>query len=93
MGSINFWIDLLGWIGAFALVAAYGLISNNKLQGDSQFFQWLNLLGGALLLINTAYNGAFPAAFVNVVWIVIAVLALVTIWKGRAKERARLHAD
>ena len=90
---MNFWIDLLGWIGAFAVVVAYGLISNNKLQGDSQFFQWLNLLGGALLLINTAYNGAFPAAFVNVVWIVIAVLALVTIWKGRAKERAKPHAD
>ena len=90
---MRFWISLLGWVGAFAALIAYGLISNNKVTGDSQFFQWLNLTGGIVLLINTAYNEAYPAALVNVVWTTIAMFALVKIWRSRGIEHPEPSAE
>lgn len=75
-------IDILGWAGAIAVLAGYFLVSNNKVKGDSLFYQMLNLAGGVFLLIHTFYEGAFASAFVNVVWIVIAVVALSKMQKG-----------
>ena len=72
----NLVIDLVGWVGAVALLGAYALVSSRKLEGDSLYYQLLNLTGGALLIINSSYYGAFPSVGVNVVWIGIAMTAL-----------------
>lgn len=40
-------------------------------------FLLLNLVGGALLIIYSAYLSAFANTFINVVWVIIAVPALV----------------
>ena len=69
-------IDILGWAGVAALLVAYGLVSYRKLDGDSVVYQSLNLLGSALLIVNSFYYGAYPSVGVNVVWIAIAVLTL-----------------
>jgi len=69
-------VNVLGWLGSFAVVLAYGLISANRVQSDSLGYQLLNLFGAAFLIINTIYWGAYPASFVNLFWIVIAVSAL-----------------
>jgi hypothetical protein len=72
----NLLIDVTGWAGAIALLAAYGLVSARKLEGDSIRYQVLNLLGGGLLILNSFYYGAYPSVGVNVVWIAIAILTL-----------------
>ena len=69
-------IDILGWCGAFFVVLAYALVSTRRVEGDSPWYQSLNIVGAMLLLANTAYEGAFPSSFVNVVWIGIAIFAL-----------------
>jgi len=79
---MSLWVDVIGWIGAAAVLLAYALVSNNKVGGDSRLYQLLNLAGGAFLLVNTVYFGAFPSAFVNVVWIGIAIFALVRIGRS-----------
>ena len=84
--SLRFVIDVIGWAGAAALLAAYGLVSAKRLEGDSMTFQLLNLIGAILLTINTAYYGAFPSTFVNVVWIGIGVGAILHI-KKKALDR------
>ncbi len=81
-----FWVDLLGWAGALLVVAAYALVSARRVHGDSRLYQLMNLAGGVLVLVNAAYHGALPSAFINVVWIAIALGAL---WRiGRLKGRA-----
>ncbi|RLC64713.1 MAG: hypothetical protein DRI48_07450 [Chloroflexi bacterium] len=70
-------VDVAGWTGAAALLLAYALVSTRKLEGDSALYQLLNLAGSALLIVNSFYYGAYPSAGVNVVWIGIAVYALV----------------
>lgn len=70
-------IDITGWLGAAALLVAYGLVSAKRIEGDSTLYQSLNLVGGVCLLANTFYYGAFPSTAVNIVWIAIAVLTIV----------------
>jgi len=79
-------IDILGWIGAVALLGAYGLVSTKKWPGDSLRYQSLNVLGAILLIINSAYYGAIPSVVVNVVWVSIA---LVSVLVNRRKGRER----
>lgn len=69
-------VDIIGWIGSFELVLAYLLVSYERLAASSRSYQWLNLTGSVLLMINTAYYGAFPSTFVNIIWTFIAVAAL-----------------
>jgi hypothetical protein len=75
--------DILGWVGAVLLLGAYALVSTRRLEGDSVTYQLLNLLGSALLIVNSFYYGAYPSVGVNVVWIGIAVFAIV---RSRARR-------
>ena len=74
--SATLWIDVAGWAGVVALLVAYGLVSARRLEGDSAVYQWLNLAGGALVLLNSFHHRAFPSVAVNVVWIAIALYTL-----------------
>lgn len=68
-------VDLVGWIGAALLLAAYGLVSFKKLHPESGLYQLFNAIGSACLIVNTVYYRAYPSAFVNVIWILIAISA------------------
>ena len=72
-------INLIGWTGSAAVIVAYVLVSVNRLKGDSAVYQLLNLVGGVFLIVNTLYWGAYPSAFVNLVWVGIAIFALTRI--------------
>ena len=74
-------IDVIGWIGAVALLLAYGLISAGRMKPKGKKYQGLNLVGGAGLIVNSTWYGAYPSTFVNVVWIGIAVVALIGIFR------------
>ena len=68
-------VDLVGWLGAGLLLTAYGLVSFKKLRPDVGFYQFLNAAGSCCLIVNTVFYRAYPSAFVNVIWIIIAILA------------------
>ncbi len=71
--------DVLGWVGAALLLGAYALVSTKSVEGDSIVYQLLNLVGSAFLIVNSAYYGAYPSVGVNVVWIGIAVFAILRV--------------
>jgi hypothetical protein len=73
---VNPFMELLGWVGVAALLTAYAGVSFNKLSSTSTVYQLLNAIGGALFVVNTTYHRAFPPAFLNLVWTIIAVVAL-----------------
>jgi hypothetical protein len=73
----NFSINLIGWVGSAGVLLAYVLVSTNRLKGDSSPYQMLNLFGSIFLMTNTIYFGAYPSTFVNLVWLFIAIFALV----------------
>ncbi len=69
-------IEFLGWIGATLILVSYGLLTLRRLSTESASYQWMNLAGAAGLIVNGAWNGAFPSVFLNVVWLGIALFAL-----------------
>ena len=69
-------IDVIGWIGSIEVIVAYALNSYQRIKSDSIYFQLLNLTGAVFLIINTIYYHAYPSAFINVVWVIIAFFAI-----------------
>jgi hypothetical protein len=69
-------IETIGWIGSVAIVLAYALNMFGKLASDSAAYYILNITGSVCLIINTLYHHAIPSAVVNVIWIIIAFVAV-----------------
>ena len=86
---LKLFVDLLGWSGALLLLGAYGCVSFRRLAADGALYQFVNGVGSCFLVVNTIYYRAFPSAFVNVVWICIAVVAGIRM-RGRARDIARV---
>ncbi len=76
---MNLIIDILGWIGSIEVIAAYALNSYQKIKSDSLAFQLLNLTGALFLIMNSIYKEAYPFTFINTVWSIIAIVAIVGI--------------
>ena len=79
-------VEIAGWIAAVLILTAYGLLSAGKLTGKSVAYQVMNIVGAIGFVINTGYNGAFPSAVLNVIWVGIGVWALVKIRMNRGRE-------
>lgn len=72
-------IDIIGWVGSIQVIAAYGLNSYQRIKSDSIWFLLLNLIGGICLIIYSVYYTAYANTFINVVWVIIAIPALIRI--------------
>jgi hypothetical protein len=70
-------IEILGWTGSLLVLIAYALNMNKKLPADSLTYYLLNIVGSALLIINTAYHHAFPSMAVNIIWVFIPVVTII----------------
>ena len=79
-------IDALGWIGSLCVLTAYGLNSYQVIMSDSMLFYSLNIVGGVFLIIYSTEKGAFANTFVNVVWVIIAIPAIIKYCANRARR-------
>jgi hypothetical protein len=71
-------IDIIGLLGAGALLYSYAMLSMGKLAGDGLPYQLLNFGGAVALMINSAFHFAWPSAVLNLVWSAIGVF---TVWR------------
>jgi hypothetical protein len=72
-------IEIVGWVGAVLMLTAYFLLSAGRLDARSPTYQWLNVAGGAGFVANSGWNGAWPSAALNVVWVFIGLFAVIRI--------------
>ena len=77
-------IEVIGWICAAIILVAYGLLSAGKLSGKSVIYQVMNAVGAAGFVLNSGYNGAMPSAALNVIWVGIALAALLRVRATRS---------
>ena len=68
--------DIVGWIGAFLVVAAYFLVSSKKLSPQSRTYQLMNLVGALGVGINVFVQGAYPAVAIQIAWALVAIFGL-----------------
>jgi hypothetical protein len=84
---LNLFVEIIGWVGSIAILLAYGLNSYQKIKSNSLTFLLLNLSGGVFLIAYSLYKDAYANIFINLVWVVIAVLALGKLaWKKNIDE-------
>lgn len=69
-------VEIVGWAGAILILAAYGLLSAGKVDGQSRVYQWMNVLGAAGFVANGWWHRALPSTTLNVVWMLIGGIAL-----------------
>ncbi len=74
---MEIFIQIVGWIGAFLIVLAYFLVSYTSVQSSSRVYQLMNLVGAIGIGINTFYQEAWPSFSIQIVWGIIAIIALV----------------
>jgi hypothetical protein len=87
--SAGLLVEAAGWLGAGALLLAYGLLSSGRLAIGVPY-QLLNLGGSVALAANGVFHRALPSVAVNIVWVVIGVAAL----RGlAARGHARCPSD
>ncbi|MBB3041866.1 hypothetical protein KM427_20915 [Nocardioides sp. LMS-CY] len=84
-------VNVVGWLGMALLIGAYALVTAGRLHGTSLMFQLMNLFGGAFLMVNSAYYGAWPSAALNVVWVGIGIVGLLRAARGK-RGRVPEHA-
>ncbi len=69
-------VEVIGTAGACLLLLAYFLVSTRRIPTDSRLGYLLNLGGAAMLGVNAVVHGAIPPAVLNLVWALIAIVAL-----------------
>jgi len=70
---LKYTIEIIGWVAAALMLSAYLLLTSGKIGSRSPLYHWLNVLSGAGFIINSGWNGAYPSAFINVVWMMIGL--------------------
>ena len=72
-------IEFVGWYGTFAIVGAYVLVSFGFLTPSTIWYQLLNLTGGIGVIIISFYKKAYQPGVLNILWAIIAFVAIVKI--------------
>ena len=68
-------IEVIGWLGALTVTAAYLLFSAHRIP-NGRLFQAANLAGAAAMVANSIYHAAWPSATTSIIWCGIAAWAL-----------------
>ncbi|MCY7338691.1 MAG: hypothetical protein LH465_01845 [Sphingomonas bacterium] len=87
--TLDVLMEVVGWIGAILILAGYGLLTAGRLTAKSPAYQWMNVVGALGFIANSAWNGAWPSAVLNVIWVGIGAVA---IWRMIAREGSSTSA-
>jgi lipid-A-disaccharide synthase-like uncharacterized protein len=86
-------IDLIatvvGWIGMALILIAYFLLTSERVVVKSWIYHTINLLGGAGLIFYTYVNRTVPVMVLNILWVFIAISALIKIINRKNKKIKR----
>jgi hypothetical protein len=81
-------VEIIGWIGAVLVLAAYMLLSTERIASRSRAYQWMNVIGAVCFIVNSGWNGALPSATLNIIWMLIGLYALWNLQRARSSTSA-----
>src|SRR5579883_1303547 len=76
MSMLKMLVEIVGWAGAVTMLTAYLLLTAGRLSANSARYQWLNVAAAAAFIVNSGWNGAYPSACLNLVWMTIGLYGL-----------------
>lgn len=71
--------EVLDWFGVIFILLAYFLINFEILVPKSVSYQALNIFGSCFIVISSLYKKDLQPAVLNIVWAIIALVALINI--------------
>jgi len=83
---VTIFFEVIGWIGAAAILAGYFLFSIGRIQNGVRY-QMINLAGALALFTNALVNESWPFVILNAVWSATAIYSLVQLAR-KARKRA-----
>jgi len=69
--------EVIGWYGTCAIILAYALVSFNYMSPSTVMYQILNGTGALGIVYISLKKKAYQPGVLNIVWAVIAVIALI----------------
>lgn len=72
-------MEMFGWLGLLAVLAAFGLVSAGLIEGRSYTFQLLSLTGSIALGAISVSKKAYQPAALNVILATIAVITIISL--------------
>jgi hypothetical protein len=76
MMYLDLLVEIMGWIGSILIVGSYALNITGRLEATHKLYVLANILGGLFFVVNTYFHQAYPSMFVNIVWVIIAIVML-----------------
>lgn len=73
---MNILVEILGWIGSVLIVGSYALNITGRLEATHKLYVLANILGGLFFVVNTYFHQAYPSMFVNIIWVIIAIVMI-----------------
>lgn len=72
-------IEVFGWYGMVAIVVTYALVSFSVLTPTNIWYQILNGTSALGIVVVSFYKRAYQPGVLNVIWILIAIAAILKI--------------
>ena len=76
---VKSFIEWYGWYGTMAIVLAYALVSFAVIEPTNLWYQFLNGTGAIGIVTVSFYKNAYQPGVLNIIWAVIALIAIVRI--------------
>ena len=73
---MNILVEIMGWIGSVLIVGSYALNITGRLEATHKLYVLANILGGLFFVVNTYFHPAYPSMFVNIIWVIIAIVMI-----------------
>ena len=80
---------IVGWAGMAFILIAYFLLTSERIIVKSWIYHSINLLGGAGLIFYTYVNRTLPIMVLNILWVFVAIFALIKIINRKSKKKKR----
>ena len=82
-------IEAIGLLGAMGILFAYYKASRGSWSPRSRAYQLCNVIAASLLVWYGVHKAAYANIFINLVWVAIGVVALVSIVRTSRVQRSR----
>ena len=76
----HFWAEVFGWLSTIAVIGMYFATSFGYTAPTSVLYQTLNFVGAIGLIIISAIKRLWSVVALNVIWGIIAIVALFKIF-------------
>lgn len=72
--------EVIGWIGTVLILVAFALLGAGILDGQSMPYMTMNAIGALALMYHSWVRKDYQPVALNVVWLLVALLAMVRMW-------------